>query len=146
MIYSSYKQRDPTLNGERFFGRMKRKQIVKMAKGKVILKGIGASPGRVRGEVKIIKFQEELEALASGKIIVTSFINPDFVLAIKMNPKVSGVITDRGGATCHAAIVTRELQIPYVAGTIWATKKLKDNMAVTLDGGKGIVYEREELK
>ena len=112
-----------------------------MSKQKIILRGIGASPGEVRGEVKIIKFQEEIEALDRGKIIVTSFINPGFVLFIKLNSKISGIITDRGGATCHAAIVTRELKIPYVAGVSSATKKLKDNMSIIMDGGKGIIYE-----
>jgi len=112
-----------------------------MPKQKVILKGIGASPGRVQGKVKIIRFQEEIESLNCSKIIVTSFVNPDFVLFIKLNPKILGIITDKGGATCHAAIVMRELKIPYIAGTLNATKKLKDDIAIVLDGGKGIIHE-----
>ncbi|OGY23457.1 MAG: hypothetical protein A2172_04515 [Candidatus Woykebacteria bacterium RBG_13_40_15] len=108
---------------------------------KVLLKGTGASPGIVRGIVRLVKFQEEVEMLSQGEILVTSFINPDFVSSIKRNPKISGIITDKGGATCHAAIIAREFKISYIAGAAGATKRLKNNLEVIIDGGKGIIYE-----
>lgn len=110
-------------------------------KQKIILRGIGASPGRVRGKVKIINFPEEVNELNRGEMMVTSFLRPDFISAIRMNStKISGIITDKGGLTCHAAIVVRELKVPYIARTVVATKKLKENMMITIDGGKGFIY------
>lgn len=111
-----------------------------MPKQRIILKGIPTSPGQVRGKVKIIKFQEEINELKPGEIMVATFINPDFIFFVKSNSQISGIITDRGGATCHAAIVARELKIPCITGTAKATKKLKDGMKIVLDGGKGIIY------
>lgn len=112
-----------------------------MPKQKIILKGIGASPGKIDGKVKIINFPEEIDRINKKEIIVTSFLTPDFLAIVKRNSKILGVITDRGGFTCHAATVTRELKIPYIAGTIRATKKLKENMNIVMDGEKGIIYE-----
>jgi len=66
---------------------------------------------------------------------------PDFLPVIKRKSQILGIISDKGGLTCHAAIIARELEIPYVAGTQIATKKLKDGMIVTIDGRNGIVYE-----
>jgi len=107
----------------------------------IILKGIPASPGLTQGKVKIINFLEEIDELAKENIIVASFLTPDFVSLIKKNLQFSGIITDKGGATCHAAIVAREFKIPYIAGTVYATKKLKDDIIVTMDGEGGIVYK-----
>jgi pyruvate,water dikinase len=53
---------------------------------------------------------------------------------------VSGIITDMGGMTCHAAIVARELRIPYIAGAIDATKKLKNNVLISMDSERGVIY------
>ncbi|OIP75518.1 MAG: hypothetical protein AUK06_01625 [Parcubacteria group bacterium CG2_30_36_18] len=111
-----------------------------MPEQKIIFKGIPASPGIVKGEVKIVKsFDDTLKI--NGEIIVTSFLTPDFVNLIKRNSKIKGIITKNGGITCHAAIVAREYKIPYIAGVGEATEKLKNNMTVILDGGKGIIYE-----
>jgi len=112
-----------------------------MSKQKIILKGIPASPGQGRGKVKIVRFQKEIAGLNPGDIIVTPFINSEFLSFIKKNSKISGIITDKGGITCHAAIVARELKIPYVAGTIKATKKLREDMVIDMDGEKGIIWE-----
>jgi len=109
-------------------------------KERIILKGIGASPGKVRGKVKIINFPEEIDEINKAGIIVTSFLTLDFLIIIKRNPWVSGIVTNKGGLTCHAAIVARELKIPYIAGTAVATKKLKENMMIIIDGEKGIAY------
>jgi len=66
---------------------------------------------------------------------------PDFLPVIKRKSQILGIISDKGGLTCHAAIIARELEIPYIAGTKVATKKLKDGMILTMDGRNGIIYE-----
>jgi len=109
-------------------------------KQKILLKGITASIGRVRGRAKIVSFPEEIEDLKETEIVVVSFPAPLFLHAIKRNSQILGMISDKGGLTCHAAIVARELGIPYIAGTGSATKILKDGMVITIDGKDGIVY------
>jgi len=104
----------------------------------VITKGLGASPGMAAGSVKIIKTTDELDKVQEGDILVTVMTTPDMVPAMK---RANGIITDEGGVTCHAAIVSRELGIPCVVGTGDATSILPENSLVTLDGNKGIVWE-----
>ena len=104
----------------------------------VITKGLGASPGMAAGSVKIIKTTDELDKVQEGDILVTVMTTPDMVPAMK---RTNGIITDEGGVTCHAAIVSRELGIPCVVGTGDATSILPENSKVTLDGNKGIVWE-----
>ena len=106
--------------------------------GEVIVKGLGASPGIGSGPVKIILDIDELHKINEGDIMVTSMTTPDMVPAMR---KSSGIITDEGGVTCHASIISRELGIPCVVGTGNATSTLKDNQGVTLDGKKGLVFE-----
>ena len=105
---------------------------------KIIVKGLGASPGMVSGEVKIIHEIDELDKIEEGDIMVTTMTTPDMVPAMK---RTSGIITDEGGVTCHAAIISRELQIPCVVGTGDASEILEENSKVTLDGKKGLVFE-----
>ena len=104
----------------------------------IITKGLGASPGMATGEVKIVNDTDELDKIQKGDILVTVMTTPDMVPAMK---RANGIITDEGGVTCHAAIVSRELGIPCVVGTGDATKILKENTVVTLDGNKGMIYE-----
>jgi pyruvate,water dikinase len=104
----------------------------------VITKGLGASPGMAAGTVKIIKDTDELDKVREGDILVTVMTTPDMVPAMK---RANGIITDEGGVTCHAAIVSRELGIPCVVGTGDATSILPENSQVTLDGNKGMVWE-----
>jgi len=104
----------------------------------VITKGLGASPGMAAGTVKIIKDTDELDKVQEGDILVTVMTTPDMVPAMK---RANGIITDEGGVTCHAAIVSRELGIPCVVGTGDATSILPENSQVTLDGNKGMVWE-----
>ncbi|MBW9223823.1 phosphoenolpyruvate synthase [Methanothermococcus sp. SCGC AD-155-E23] len=110
--------------------------------GEILLRGIGASPGLASGKVKIIHDIREIEKIEEGDVLVTKMTTPDMVPAMK---KASAIVTDDGGLTCHAAIISRELGTPCVVGTQKATKVLKDNMVVTVDGEKGIVY-RGEIK
>lgn len=104
----------------------------------IIAKGLGASPGMASGAVKIVRNTDELDKIDKGDILVTVMTTPDMVPAMK---RANGIITDEGGVTCHAAIVSRELGIPCVVGTGDASKILKENSLVTIDGGKGLVYE-----
>jgi pyruvate,water dikinase len=110
---------------------------------KILVKGIGASPGVASGKVKIIMDLEEIGKIEDGDILVTKMTTPDMVPAMK---RASAIVTSDGGLTCHAAIISRELGTPCVVGTKNATRVLKDNMIVTVDGEKGVVYEGEIKK
>jgi pyruvate,water dikinase len=104
----------------------------------VILKGAGASSGTAGGKVTIIHSPSEIDQILEGDVLVTEMTTPDFVPAMK---RASGIVTDAGGRTCHAAIVSRELGIPCVVGTGTATETLKDYPEVTVDGSRGLVYK-----
>ena len=108
-----------------------------------LCKGLPASPGIGRGKVKLIKDISEINLVEEGDVLVTAMTNPDMVPAMR---KCAGVVTDEGGRTCHAAIVSRELQIPCIVGAKNATKSLKTGDTVTVDAVRGIVYEGEVLK
>ncbi len=104
----------------------------------VLLSGIAASPGRGAGPVKIIPEASQIYKVNKGDILVTEVTTPDFVPAMK---RAVAIVTDRGGRTAHAAIVSREMGIPCVVGTGKATKTLTDGQLVTVDGSRGMVYE-----
>ncbi|MDO5825119.1 MAG: phosphoenolpyruvate synthase [Methanosphaera sp.] len=104
----------------------------------IITRGLGASPGLVSGTVKIVSNLDELDKILDGDILVTTMTTPDMVPAMK---RANGIVTDEGGVTCHAAIISRELGIPCVSGTGNATSVLEDNVEVTIDGKKGLVFE-----
>jgi len=105
---------------------------------KAILKGIAASPGMGSGQVKIVESLEETKKVEKGDVMVTEMTSPDFVPAMS---RCVAIITDRGGTTSHAAIVSREMGVPCVVGTQNATKILSDGMVVTVNGSAGVVYE-----
>lgn len=105
---------------------------------KILLEGSAASPGIGWGPVKIIKSKKEIGILKKGDILVTEMTTPDFVPAMK---KASAIVTDMGGLTSHAAIVSREMGIPCVVGTTKATKILKNKEMVTVNGSLGKVYQ-----
>lgn len=105
--------------------------------GDPILKGQGASPGIATGHVKIITNVKQISKINKGDILVAKMTSPDYVPAMK---QAVGIITDEGGVTSHAAIVSRELGISCVVGTGEATKKLKNGMVVTVNGNQGLVY------
>jgi pyruvate, water dikinase len=113
------------------------KSKVKEIKGEELLKGLGASPGVASGVVKIIHSLAELSKVKKGDVMVTEMTNPDMVVSME---KASAIITDEGGITSHAAIVSREMGIPAVVGTGTATKDLHDGDIVTVDGFNGRVY------
>lgn len=108
--------------------------------GNVILQGLGASPGVGAGIVKIIKSMDDLPKIKKGDVLVTEMTNPDMVVAMQRS---SAIVTDQGGLTAHASIVSREMGIPCIVGTDDATTVLKDGMRITVDGSSGKVYEGE---
>jgi pyruvate,water dikinase len=112
--------------------------FAKATEGKVILKGLGASLGMSSGKVVIIHSASEIDKIKKGDVLVTEMTNPDFVPVMK---KAIAIVTDTGGRTSHAAIVSRELGIPCVVGTGGATTTLGNDQIITVDGMHGIVYE-----
>ena len=106
----------------------------------IILEGQGASPGIATGKVVIVDSVKDLAKIKEGDIMVAKMTNPDMVPGMR---KVCAIITDEGGMTCHAAIVSRELGTPAVVGTRTATHTLKEGQVVTVDGEKGLVFEGE---
>ncbi len=105
--------------------------------GQVIVQGFAASPGIATGKVKVILSLDELFKIQKGDILVTKMTNPDMVVTMQ---KSAAIVTDEGGLTAHAAIVSREIGLPCVVGTRNATSILKDGMIVTVDGTHGKVY------
>ncbi len=106
--------------------------------GKFILEGLGASPGVASGPVKIVQSASRIADVKEGDVLVSVMTNPDFVPAMK---RASAIVTDEGGRTSHAAIVSRELGIPAVVGCQTATKILKMGEIVTVDGSAGHIFE-----
>ncbi|MEM1537633.1 MAG: phosphoenolpyruvate synthase [Candidatus Nezhaarchaeales archaeon] len=114
-----------------------------MAKLKAVVKGLPASPGIAVGKAKIGMSPEEVAKIFSkGDVLVTRMTNPDWAAYMKM---ASAIITDEGGMTCHAAIVSRELGIPCIVGTGNATKVLRTGQLYTVDANAGVVYEGEGI-
>lgn len=110
-----------------------------VAEGKheVLLTGVAASPGAASGTVKIVPDPSRIDKIMAGDVLVAEMTTPDFVPAMK---RAVAIVTDRGGRTAHAAIVSRELGIPCVVGTGNATKLLNDGQEITVDGSSGKVY------
>lgn len=104
----------------------------------VLLTGDAASPGLASGPVRIILDPTQLDQVGEGDILVAEMTTPDFVPAMK---RAAAILTDRGGRTAHAAIVSRELGIPCVVGASQATGKLANDQIITVDGSHGKVYE-----
>jgi pyruvate, water dikinase len=107
---------------------------------KVVVRGISAGrKGYGVGVAKVVLNPDEANnEMKKGDILVTGMTDPDFVPFMKM---ASAIVTDRGGATSHAAIVSRELNIPCVVGTETATQIMKTGQQYTVDSRSGIVYE-----
>ncbi len=108
--------------------------------GKEILSGSSASPGYAKGKARIVHSLEELSKIQQGDILVAKMTSPDFVPYMK---KAVAIITDEGGRTSHAAIVSRELAIPCIVGTFTATQILSDGQEITVDAVNGKVYSGE---
>jgi len=108
-----------------------------------LLQGLAIGEAIASGEAQVIQSAEEMDRFHDGAILVTGMTDPDWEPIMK---KASGIVTDHGGRTSHAAIVSRELGIPAVVGTSEATKKLKDGEKITIscsEGSDGFVYDGE---
>ncbi len=105
-------------------------------RGEELLHGLGAAPGEASGAVRVVSEREHAAALQEGEVLVTHMTAPDWVPLMR---RAAAIVTDSGGMTCHAAIVSRELGIPCVVGTGEATKALRDGEVVTVDAGAGVI-------
>jgi phosphohistidine swiveling domain-containing protein len=103
---------------------------------KAELKGTSASPGKAEGRVTIVNITKDMRKMKQGNILVSEATSPDLMPAIK---KAQAIVTNVGGITCHAAIISRELNIPCVIGTKIATKVLKDGDLIEVDADEGMV-------
>jgi pyruvate,water dikinase len=105
--------------------------------GSELLTGLGASPGLVSGVVRVLRAASEGAKLKAGEILVAAMTSPDWVPTLR---RAAALVTDGGGMTCHAAIVSRELRIPCIVGTRKATQVLRDGEQITVDGQRGKVF------
>jgi len=122
------------------------KEVAEVApeiKAPTLLTGVSASPGMASGPVKIVPEASQIDKVSHGDILVAEMTTPDFVPAMK---RAVAIVTDRGGRTSHAAIVSRELGIPCIVGSEEATHKLKDGQIITVDGSRGKVYAGKVAK
>lgn len=118
---------------EQPLGTVEKSEPVKL---ELLLHGLGASPGRASGPVRVLLSPDDGDTLVDGEILVAPMTSPDWVPTLR---RASALVTDGGGMTCHAAIVSRELGLPCVVGTRTATTTLNDGDIVTVDGKAGAV-------
>ncbi|MBI4180985.1 MAG: phosphoenolpyruvate synthase, partial [Chloroflexi bacterium] len=104
----------------------------------VLLSGAGASPGIAAGPVRLVSDASQIDMVKVGDVLVAEMTSPDFVPAMK---RAAAIVTERGGRTAHAAIVSRELGIPCVVGAGRAMATLKNGQMITVDGATGKVYD-----
>jgi pyruvate,water dikinase len=109
----------------------------------VLLAGSPASPGMAYGPVKILQDATQIDKIMTGDVLVASMTTPDFVPAMK---RAVAIITDQGGRTSHAAIISRELGIPCVVGATIATTTLRNGQRITVDGSTGKIYEGNAIQ
>jgi len=116
------------------------KTYVLQEKGKLLLTGESVGTKIGQGEVHVIEDSSEIEKFEGGQVLVTEMTDPDWEPIMKV---ASGIITNKGGRTCHAAIVSRELGVPCVISTGNGTEILKEVRGVTIDcsQGEGRIYE-----
>jgi phosphoenolpyruvate synthase/pyruvate phosphate dikinase len=127
--------------GERIFrGKEAREIYSQIARDKdkytQVINGVCASIGKTIGNVIICSSLKDIANFKEGHILVTSMTRPEFMPAMK---KAIAIVTDEGGITCHAAIISRELGIPCVIGTKNATKLLKNGNLVEVNANHGVV-------
>jgi pyruvate,water dikinase len=121
----------------------KKEEVMTMGgEKKRLLRGLPASPGMVAGKAHVILDAKHIGEFQNGEILVTEMTSPDWAPAMR---KALAIVTDSGGITCHAAIVSRELGIPCVVGTGTATTVLKTGQLITVDATHGMVFEGDAL-
>lgn len=119
-----------------------RKALFKEPENKNELYGTCGNPGYVKGKARLIHTTKDFPKMKQGEILVTAYTTPEFVVVMR---KSSGIVTDYGGVTSHSSIVARELNIPCVVGTKFATKLIKTGDFVEINAGEGIVRIINEL-
>jgi pyruvate,water dikinase len=124
-------------------GRVEKRGEKEDMEQEILVRGLGVSPGQGSGDAKVIVSAKDIGSFQEGQVLVTEMTTPDWVTVMK---KASAIVTDLGGKTCHAAIVSRELGIPCVVGTENATKVLNAGQIVTVDGRRGLVFKGEAVK
>ena len=102
-----------------------------------VISGSIANKGKVRGLARVLTSYKDIYKVKKGDIIVATMTTPNYVSAME---KASGFITDEGGITCHAAIISREFNVPCIVGTTNATKEIKDGQTIELDAYTGNIY------
>ncbi len=120
-----------------------KEKVVENGEKEILVKGEVASPGVASGIVKIIHEISELDKIHKGDVLVTRMTTPDMVPAMQ---RASAIVTDEGGITCHAAIVSREMGIPCIVGTGNATSILKEGDEVTVHATHGVVYRGQVIE
>ncbi|MGB8222450.1 MAG: phosphoenolpyruvate synthase, partial [Polyangiales bacterium] len=111
--------------------------------GTSLLTGLGASPGRFAGKVRVMRELQADAKIGKDEVLVAEMTSPDWVPVLR---HAGALVTDEGGMTCHAAIVSRELRIPCVVGTGNATRLLKSSQLVTVDGSRGTVVSGDDTR
>ncbi len=127
--------------GRKYFSRLPIEKEEEVESSEFI--GTCACPGKARGKVRVINLPKDMEKMKQGDVMVSVSTTPDLVPAMK---KASAIITDTGGITSHAAIVSRELNIPCVVGVRNATKYLKEGWLIDVDANHGVVRVIEKEK
>ena len=127
---------------ETVWSRRNKKEADASAAREVLVKGLPASPGLVSGKAHVILSPEHIDLFHDGEILITEMTAPDWVPAMK---KAKAIVTNSGGMTCHASIVSRELGIPCIVGTKSrgraCTEVITDGMEITVDANNGVVYK-----
>ena len=100
------------------------------------IQGSVANKGFVSGKVRICESVSGINRVQKGEILVASMTRPEYLPAMQ---KAAAFITDEGGVTCHAAIISREMNKPCIIGTKYATRLLKDGDMVEVDANVGVV-------
>ncbi len=129
--------RPETIHALRDFSKIK--EYVLQQKGRVIVKGISVGSKIATGKARVILDVKGVNQFRAGEVLITDMTDPDWEPIMKI---ASAIITDKGGRTSHAAIVSRELGIPCIVGSETATKKIKTGQTITVDttGSEGAVY------
>ncbi len=139
LFYSDFKKGDKFFVGKEAKRKLEKINFITDKKAifsKKSIKGMPAQAGKAKGIAKIINEKKETKKMNQGDVLVSVATSPDLLPAMK---KAEAIITDEGGITCHAAIVSRELGIPCIVGTKIATQILRDGDKVEVDAEKGIV-------
>lgn len=132
--------RPETIHAGRDFTKIK--EYVRKETGKEIVRGASVGSKIAAGRAHIIMDAKKIGEFKKGEILVTDMTDPDWEPIMKI---AGAIVTDKGGRTSHAAIVSRELGIPAIVGSEWATKKIKTGEMITVDttGSEGVVFEGE---